>query len=34
MLKGSREAIVRRVQPITIHGQLSYDLHYRFADEE
>jgi hypothetical protein len=34
MLKGSRDAIVRRVQPITIHGQLSYDLHYTFADEE
>ena len=34
MLKGSRDAIVRRLQPITIHGQLSYDLHYTFADEE
>ena len=34
MLKGSRDAIVRRVQPISIHGQLSYDLHYTFADEE
>ena len=34
MLKGSRDAIVRRLQPITIHGQLSYDLHYTFADED
>jgi len=34
MLKGSREAFVQRVQPISIHGQLSYDLHYVFADEE
>jgi hypothetical protein len=34
MLKGSRDAVVQRVQPITIHGQLSYDLHYIFADDE
>ena len=33
MLKGSREGILHRVQPISIHGQLSYDLHYTFADE-
>jgi hypothetical protein len=33
MLKGSREAIVYKLQPVSIHGQLSYDLHYRFADE-
>jgi hypothetical protein len=33
MLKGSRDAVVRRMQPISIHGQLSYDLHYLFADE-
>jgi hypothetical protein len=33
MLKGSRDAILRRLQPISIHGQLSYDLHYTFADE-
>ncbi len=33
MLKGSREAVLRKVQPISIHGQLSYDLHYEFADE-
>jgi hypothetical protein len=33
MLKGSREAVLRRMQPISIHGQLSYDLHYTFADE-
>ena len=31
--KGSREAILRKVQPISIHGQLSYDVHYVFADE-
>jgi hypothetical protein len=33
MLKGSREAVVQRVQPISIHGQLSYDVVYTFADE-
>ena len=33
MLKGSREAVLHRIQPISIHGQLSYDVHYRFADE-
>lgn len=33
MLKGSRDAVLDRVQPVSIHGQLSYDIHYRFADE-
>ena len=33
MLKGSREALLHKIQPISIHGQLSYDLHYTFADE-
>jgi hypothetical protein len=33
MLKGSRDAVLHRVQPISIHGQLSYDVHYKFADE-
>jgi hypothetical protein len=33
MLKGSREAVLHRMQPISIHGQLSYDLHYTFTDE-
>lgn len=33
MLKGSRDAVLRKIQPISIHGQLSYDVHYRFADE-
>ena len=33
MLKGSREAVVHRLQPISIHGQLSYDVHYTFEDE-
>ncbi len=34
MLKGSRDGVLHRVQPISIHGQLSYDLHYRFVDDE
>lgn len=33
MLKGTRDAVLHRLQPISIHGQLSYDLHYTFADE-
>ncbi len=33
MLKGSREAVLHRLQPISIHGQLSYDVRYTFADE-
>jgi hypothetical protein len=33
MLKGSREGVLQRMQPISIHGQLSYDVHYTFADE-
>jgi hypothetical protein len=33
MLKGSRDALLKRLQPISIHGQLSYDVHYTFADE-
>lgn len=33
MLKGTRDAVLHRMQPISIHGQLSYDVHYTFADE-
>ena len=33
MLKGTRDGILRKVQPISIHGQLSYDVHYQFADD-
>ena len=33
MLKGSRDAVVHKIRPISIHGQLSYDVHYRFTDE-
>ena len=33
MLKGSREGVLHKLQPISIHGQLSYDVHYRFDDD-
>ena len=33
MLKGSRDAHLKRLQPISIHGQLSYDVPYVFADD-
>jgi hypothetical protein len=33
MLKGSRDAVLKRLQPISIHGQLSYDVHYIFDDD-
>ena len=34
MLKGSREGVLTRIQPVSIHGQLSYDVHYTLTDEE
>jgi hypothetical protein len=33
MLKGSREAVLRRVQPISIHGQISWDVYFADAEE-
>lgn len=33
MLKGSRDAVLHKMQPISIHGQLSYDVQYTFSDE-
>ena len=32
MLKGTRRGILRRLQPISIHGQISWDLY--FTDPE
>ena len=34
MLKGSREGVLTRIQPVSIHGQLSYDVHYTITDDE
>jgi hypothetical protein len=32
MLRGSRSALVKSIQPISIHGQISLDIH--FTDPE
>jgi hypothetical protein len=34
MLHGSREAVLRKVQPISIHGQISLDVHYVYPDDD
>jgi hypothetical protein len=34
MLKGSKPAIVRRIQPVSIHGQVSLDVYYNDPDDE
>ena len=31
MLKGSREAILRKIQPISIHGQISWNVYFTDA---
>jgi hypothetical protein len=33
MLKGSREAVLRKVQPVSVHGQLSLDVYYSELDD-
>jgi len=33
MLKGSKGAVVQKVQPISIHGQVSYDVYYVDPDD-
>jgi hypothetical protein len=33
MLRGSKPAIVRKVQPVSIHGQVSYDVYYVEPDD-
>ena len=34
MLKGSRDVIIRRVQPVSIHGQLSLDIYFVDAEDQ
>jgi hypothetical protein len=34
VLKGSREGVLTRIQPVSIHGQLSYDVHYTLTEDE
>jgi hypothetical protein len=33
MLKGIRPAIVHKAQPVSIHGQISLDVHFADADD-
>lgn len=33
MLKGTREGIVRHVQPVSIHGQISLDVHFARVED-
>jgi len=33
MLKGSKPAVVQKVQPISIHGQISLDVYYTDPDD-
>jgi len=33
MLKGTRAAIVKKIQPVSIHGQLSLDVYFVDAEE-
>ena len=33
MLKGSRPAIVRKIQPVSIHGQISLDVYFTLPDD-
>ncbi len=32
MLKGTREGILKRIQPMSIHGQISWDLYFADLD--
>jgi len=34
VLKGSKPAIVRKIQPVSIHGQVSLDVYYTDPDDE
>ena len=33
MLKGSKTAVVKKVQPVSIHGQLSLDVYFYDPDD-
>lgn len=34
MLKGSKPAIVKRIQPVSIHGQISLDVYFVDPDDQ
>jgi hypothetical protein len=33
MLKGTRDGILKRVQPVSIHGQISWDVFYTSVED-
>jgi hypothetical protein len=33
MLKGSKPALVKKIQPVSIHGQVSLDVYYTEPDD-
>ena len=33
MLKGTRDGIVKKVQPVSIHGQISLDVYFASVDD-
>jgi hypothetical protein len=33
MLKGTRDGILKRIQPMSIHGQVSWDVFYTSVEE-
>jgi hypothetical protein len=34
MLKGTRDGVLKRVQPVSIHGQVSWDIFFTDVDDE
>lgn len=33
MLKGTRDGVLRRIQPVSIHGQISWDVFFANVDD-
>ena len=33
VLKGTRDAVLRRIQPVSIHGQMSWEIVFTHADD-
>ena len=33
MLKGTRDVVLRRIQPLRIHGQISWDLYFNDVED-
>ena len=33
MLRGTRDVLLRRIQPLSIHGQISWDLYFNDVDD-